>query len=88
MPTSSSVFPSQYMLGLVPSEFKNRDAAKQASLRFTDLSVWEITTPAFDAKSKPEDIKAQGKLLDDMIRKTKANVPKYLMTLVQKMQAT
>jgi hypothetical protein len=49
-----SADPSQYMFGLVPFDFKNREAAQQAYSKFTDLSVWEITTPAFDTKSKPE----------------------------------
>ena len=46
--------PEQYMLGLVPCQFSNRDAASQAAQRFTALSVWEITTPSFDPRSKPE----------------------------------
>ena len=37
-----SADPSQYMFGLVPFDFKNREAAEQASSKFTDLSVWEI----------------------------------------------
>ena len=46
--------PEQYMLGLVPFDFKNRTAATTAAAKFTHDSIWELTKPAFDAKSKPE----------------------------------
>ena len=46
--------PSQYMLAVVPFEFKDPNAAQKAIQKFTPSSVWEITTPAFDAKAKPE----------------------------------
>ena len=46
--------PGQYMLGLVPFDFNDRGAASAALKRFTPDSVWELTTPAFDSKSKPE----------------------------------
>ena len=48
--------PSQYMLGLVPFDFTNRNAAVDASKRFTANTVWEITTPAFDTKAKQDFI--------------------------------
>ena len=46
--------PEQYMLGLVPFDFKDRSAAQTAAKKFTADSVWELTTPAFDARSRPE----------------------------------
>ena len=46
--------PSQYMLGLVPFDFRDRRAATNAASKFTADSVWEVTTPAFDTRSKPE----------------------------------
>ena len=46
--------PGQYMLGLVPFDFRNRGAAVAAQQQFKPDSVWELTTPAFDSKSKPE----------------------------------
>jgi hypothetical protein len=46
--------PEQYMLGFVPFDFKDRNAATKAAQKFTADSDWEITTPAFDTRSKPE----------------------------------
>ena len=46
--------PEQYMLGLVPFDFKDRSAAQTAAKKFTPDSVWELTTPAFDSRSRPE----------------------------------
>ena len=46
--------PEQYMLGFVPFDFKDRSAAVKAAAKFTANSVWEITTPAFDTRAKPE----------------------------------
>ena len=46
--------PSQYMLAVVPFEFKDENAAQNAHKKFKKSTVWEITTPAFDAKAKPE----------------------------------
>ena len=46
--------PSQYMLAVVPFDFKNPKAAEQAYEKFKKTTVWEITTPAFDANAKPE----------------------------------
>ena len=46
--------PQQYMLGVVNFDFNNRNAATTAAEKFTADSVWEITTPAFDTRSKPE----------------------------------
>ena len=48
--------PSQYMMGLVPFDFKNRQAASNAETHFRRNSVWEVTMPAFDAKAKPDYI--------------------------------
>ena len=47
---------SQYMLGIVPFDFKDRNAAQKAMDKFKDSSVWEIANPTFDAKAKPEYI--------------------------------
>jgi hypothetical protein len=46
--------PSQYMLGLVPFAFTDRDAAQKAFSKFIKDHVFEITTPAFDTKARPE----------------------------------
>jgi hypothetical protein len=46
--------PSQYMLAVVPFDFRDTDTAKKALQKFPESSVWEITTPAFDSKAKPE----------------------------------
>ena len=46
--------PSQYMLAVVPFDFKDPNAAQNAHEKFQKSTVWEITTPAFDAKAKPE----------------------------------
>ncbi len=46
--------PSQHMLAVVPFDFNDPNAAQKAIQKFTKSSVWEITTPAFDAKAKPE----------------------------------
>ena len=46
--------PSQYMMGLVPFDFKNRQAVANAEKTFGPNSVWEVTTPVLDAKAKPE----------------------------------
>ena len=48
--------PSQYMMGTVPFEFRNRLAADQAGAMFRPSSVWEVTTPAFDTKAKSDFI--------------------------------
>ena len=45
--------PEQYMLGLVPFDFKDRRAAANALRKFEPDSVWELTTPVFDNKVKP-----------------------------------
>ena len=44
----------QYMLGLVPFSFADRDAASKAAERFKQGSVWQLKTPGVDTKSKPE----------------------------------
>ncbi|MEY2988005.1 MAG: hypothetical protein RJB13_1526 [Pseudomonadota bacterium] len=44
----------QYMMGLVPFEFRNRNAAQQAASKFTANSVWQMMTPAIDAKARAE----------------------------------
>ena len=46
--------PGQYMLGLVPFDVKDRGAASAALKKVHIDSVWELRTPAFDSKSKPE----------------------------------
>ena len=46
--TSSN--PQEYMYGSIPFDFKNRNAAEEALKKFTDGSVWEISSPAFDHK--------------------------------------
>ena len=46
--------PAQYMLGLVPFVFSDRQAAARALTRFTENQVFEVTTPAFDAKARAE----------------------------------
>ena len=44
----------EYMFGVVPFDFKNRDAAQEAMRKFVEDSVLEISTPAFDLKAKVE----------------------------------
>ena len=46
--------PSQFMLGSVPFDFADRQAASKALAKFQQDSVWEITTPAFDTRARPE----------------------------------
>ena len=46
--------PTQYMFGVVNWDFKHTDAAEKALSKFKKETVWEITTPAFDAKAKSE----------------------------------
>ncbi len=46
--------PKEYMMGTVPFSFQSRQAAQQAFQRFTADSVWEVKTPTFDSKQKPE----------------------------------
>ena len=46
--------PSQYMLAVVPFEFKDPNAAQKAYDKYKKSTIWELTTPAFDAKAKPE----------------------------------
>ena len=45
----------QYMLGVVPFEFKNRNAAKDAAIQFKPNIVWEMMNPAFDAKCRVDN---------------------------------
>ena len=40
--------PEQYMLGGVPFNFKDRNAAIDASNKFKADSMWELQTPSFD----------------------------------------
>ena len=42
--------PKQYMMGLVPFDFKDRLAAANAAQKSTADSVWELVNPTFDAK--------------------------------------
>ena len=46
--------PEQYMLGLVPFAFSDREAGKKAFAKFTTKVVLEITTPACDTKARLE----------------------------------
>ena len=46
--------PTQYMFGVVNWDFKQTDAPDKAMAKFKKETVWEITTPAFDAKAKSE----------------------------------
>ena len=46
--------PKQYMLGNVPFNFDDRDAAKKAADKFKDKTVWILKTPAFDTRMKPD----------------------------------
>ena len=46
--------PKEYMMGTAPFSFQRRQAAQQAFQRFTAYSVWEVKTPTFDSKQKPE----------------------------------
>ena len=54
MAVLSSADPKEYCLGSVPFDFKNRNAALEAQKTFADGSVWEISTPAFDHRFRPE----------------------------------
>ena len=49
-----SMDPSQYMMGIAPSKFKNRHAASNSENMLRRNSVLEVTTPAFDAKARSE----------------------------------
>ena len=49
-----SADPSQYMMGLVPFDFKNKEAAEEAAKKITLLSVGEISTPTFVSIASPE----------------------------------
>ena len=44
------------MMGLVPFDFKNWQAASNAETTFRRNSAWEVTMPAFDAKAKADYI--------------------------------
>ena len=46
--TSSN--PQEYMYGVILCDFKNRNGAEEGLKKFTDGSVWEISSPAFDHK--------------------------------------
>ena len=48
--------PKEFMIGSVPFSFKDRQGAAKAHKKFTPGSVWEIKTPHFDTKQKPEYI--------------------------------
>jgi len=45
---------TQYMFGSVPFDFREKDAATKAAEKYKIGTVWEITTPAFDPRAKPE----------------------------------
>ena len=42
----------EYMYAVMPFDFKHIDAAQRTLGKFAHGNVWEVTTPAFDAKSK------------------------------------
>ncbi len=46
--------PAQYMLGIVPFSFNDREAPQKAFAKFKPNMVLELTTPAFDSKARPE----------------------------------
>lgn len=46
----------EYCLGVVPFQWKNRDAGYDAARQFTEGSIWQISTPAFDPKVKMDQI--------------------------------
>ena len=48
--------PADYMMGLVPFEFKDRQAAQNTVALCHDGSVWDLTKHAFDSRSRPEFI--------------------------------
>ena len=47
---------TEYCLGVVPFQWKNRNAGFEAEAMFTEGSIWQISTPAFDGKAKLEQI--------------------------------
>ena len=46
--------PSEYMVGCVPFDFKAQDEPDKAFRRFTENTVWKVSKPAFDVRSKAE----------------------------------
>lgn len=46
----------EYCLGVVPFQWKNRDAGFDAMRKFTEGSIWQISTPAFEQKVKLDQI--------------------------------
>jgi hypothetical protein len=44
----------EYMMGVVPFSFSNRNAAQEAAKKFREGTSWEITQPVFDSAQKAE----------------------------------
>ena len=47
---------SEYCFGVVPFQWKNREGGFEAERQFTEGSMWQISTPAFDNKVKLDHI--------------------------------
>ena len=47
---------TEYCLGSIPFQWKNRDAGFEAGRQFIEGSVWQISTPAFDPRVKLDQI--------------------------------
>ena len=47
---------TEYCLGVVPFQWRNRNAGVEAAKQFTEGSIWQISTPAFDGKVKSDQI--------------------------------
>lgn len=63
--------PQQYCAGLVKFQFKQRDAAERALLKFTEGSCWTLRTPVLDTQSQTRFLGASVKctvLLDGQTR--------------------
>ena len=43
---------SQYVIGIFPFQFNNRQAASNAEAMLRRSSVWKVTTPAFDPNAR------------------------------------
>ena len=48
----ASADPKQYMYGCVPHDFRNENVVDEALARFEEGSVWKISKPIFDTKTK------------------------------------
>lgn len=75
----------EYMFGGVPFDFRNRSAAQDAMREFAEVSVWEISTPAFDLKAKHEYTSAPLKtvlLLKDPTKTSRLEDPGDTKTVI------